>query len=101
MDLRALGIFLAIGLIAGFLASFVVGGGGLIRYLITGVIGAFVGATPQDIACATAAGLSCYGIAGEIAAQKSTRPMAFKLNLMDSMHALSAQDIVAMQRVES
>lgn len=65
------------------------------------VIGAFVGATPQDIACATAAGLSCYGIAGEIAAQKSTRPMAFKLNLMDSMHALSAQDIVAMQRVES
>lgn len=43
MDLKALGIFLAIGLIAGFLASFVVGGGGLIRYLITGVIGAFVG----------------------------------------------------------
>ena len=43
MDTRALLIFLAIGLAAGFLASFVVGGGGLIRYLITGVIGAFVG----------------------------------------------------------
>lgn len=43
MDLRALLIFLGMGLIAGFLASFVVGGGGLIRYLITGVIGAFVG----------------------------------------------------------
>ncbi len=36
-------IFLVIGLVAGFLASLVVGGGGLVRYLITGVIGAFVG----------------------------------------------------------
>ena len=43
MDTRSLLIFLAIGLIAGFLASFIVGGGGLVRYLITGVIGAFVG----------------------------------------------------------
>jgi uncharacterized membrane protein YeaQ/YmgE (transglycosylase-associated protein family) len=43
MDTRALLIFLAIGLVAGFLASFVVGGGGLVRYLITGVIGAFAG----------------------------------------------------------
>lgn len=43
MDMKALGIFLAMGLIAGFLASFVVGGGGLVRYLITGVVGAFVG----------------------------------------------------------
>jgi len=36
-------VFLLIGLVAGFLASLVVGGGGLIRCLITGVIGAFVG----------------------------------------------------------
>jgi uncharacterized membrane protein YeaQ/YmgE (transglycosylase-associated protein family) len=43
MDTRSLLIFLAIGLVAGFLASFIVGGGGLVRYLITGVIGAFVG----------------------------------------------------------
>jgi uncharacterized membrane protein YeaQ/YmgE (transglycosylase-associated protein family) len=43
MDTRALLVFLAIGLVAGFLASFIVGGGGLVRYLITGVIGAFVG----------------------------------------------------------
>ena len=43
MDTRSLLIFLAIGLVAGFLASFIVGGGGLARYLITGVIGAFVG----------------------------------------------------------
>jgi len=31
------------GVIAGFLASILVGGSGLIRYLITGVLGAFVG----------------------------------------------------------
>jgi uncharacterized membrane protein YeaQ/YmgE (transglycosylase-associated protein family) len=37
-------IWLVIGIIAGWLASLVVGGGGgLIRYLITGIIGAFVG----------------------------------------------------------
>ena len=41
---RALIAFLITGLIAGFLASIVLGGGGLLRYLITGVIGAFVGA---------------------------------------------------------
>ena len=43
MDAKSLLIFLAIGVVAGFLASFIVGGGGLVRYLITGVIGAFVG----------------------------------------------------------
>lgn len=42
-DTKALVVFLLIGLVAGFLASIVVGGGGLIRYLITGVLGAFVG----------------------------------------------------------
>ena len=43
MDAKALLVFLVIGIVAGFLASLVVGGGGLIRYLVTGVIGAFVG----------------------------------------------------------
>lgn len=36
-------IFLAIGLVAGWLAGLVLGGGGLLRNLIVGVIGAFVG----------------------------------------------------------
>ncbi len=40
---KAILTFLAIGLVAGFLASFLVGGGGLIRYLVSGVLGAFVG----------------------------------------------------------
>jgi len=43
VNTRQLVIFLAIGLLAGFLASIFVGGGGIIRFLITGVIGAFVG----------------------------------------------------------
>ncbi len=41
---RDLLVFAVIGILAGFLASFVDGGHGLIRYLVTGVIGAFVGA---------------------------------------------------------
>jgi len=37
-------IWAVIGIVAGWLASVVVGGGGgLVRYLITGLIGAFVG----------------------------------------------------------
>jgi len=36
-------IFAVIGLVAGWLASFLVGGGGLLQYLVSGVIGAFVG----------------------------------------------------------
>ena len=38
-------VFLAvIGLVAGYLASIILGGsGGLIRYLVSGVLGAFVG----------------------------------------------------------
>lgn len=43
VDITTLLIFLGIGLIAGWLASLVLGGGGLVRNLIVGVIGAFVG----------------------------------------------------------
>lgn len=43
MDARGLIIFLVIGLVAGWLASFIVGGGGLVKYLVSGVLGAFVG----------------------------------------------------------
>jgi uncharacterized membrane protein YeaQ/YmgE (transglycosylase-associated protein family) len=43
VNTRALLVFLGIGLVAGFLASLIVGGGGLITYLISGVIGSFVG----------------------------------------------------------
>ena len=44
IETRALIIFAIIGIVAGFLASLLLGGGGgLLRYLITGIIGAFVG----------------------------------------------------------
>lgn len=42
-DLVQLLIFLAIGLAAGWLAGLVMGGGGLLRNLVAGVIGVFVG----------------------------------------------------------
>jgi uncharacterized membrane protein YeaQ/YmgE (transglycosylase-associated protein family) len=44
IETRTLVIFAIIGILAGFLASVLIGGGGgILRYLITGVIGAFVG----------------------------------------------------------
>jgi uncharacterized membrane protein YeaQ/YmgE (transglycosylase-associated protein family) len=41
--LRHVVVFLVIGAIAGWLASWIVGGSGLLTYLLSGVIGAFVG----------------------------------------------------------
>ena len=44
LDAQQLIIWAVIGIITGWLASVVVGGGGgLLRYLVTGLIGAFVG----------------------------------------------------------
>jgi uncharacterized membrane protein YeaQ/YmgE (transglycosylase-associated protein family) len=43
-NLKSLLIMAVIGIVAGFLASLLVGGGGgIIRYLISGILGAFVG----------------------------------------------------------
>jgi uncharacterized membrane protein YeaQ/YmgE (transglycosylase-associated protein family) len=43
MDQKNIVIALVLGLVAGWLASFVVGGYGIVQYLISGVIGSFVG----------------------------------------------------------
>ncbi len=43
MELQSILVSAVIGIVAGWLASFVVGGGGLVGYLISGVIGSFVG----------------------------------------------------------
>lgn len=40
---RAIIVFALIGLVAGWLASILVGGSGLVRYLVSGVLGSFVG----------------------------------------------------------
>jgi uncharacterized membrane protein YeaQ/YmgE (transglycosylase-associated protein family) len=42
-ELQSLLIFLLTGLVAGWIASLVLGGGGLLRNLVVGVIGALVG----------------------------------------------------------
>jgi len=41
--IRHVVVFLVIGAIAGWLASWIVGGSGLLGYLLSGVLGAFVG----------------------------------------------------------
>ena len=43
MDPKGIIAMLVIGLVAGWLASFIVGVGGLISYIIWGVLGSFVG----------------------------------------------------------
>ncbi|MCX5494112.1 GlsB/YeaQ/YmgE family stress response membrane protein [Kaistia dalseonensis] len=43
VQLKSILIWIVIGLLAGWLASIVVGGGGLIRNIIVGLIGAVVG----------------------------------------------------------
>ena len=43
-NVKNLLVIAVIGIIAGFLASLILGGGGgLVRYLVTGILGAFVG----------------------------------------------------------
>ena len=49
-DITPIIVFLAIGLLAGWLASLVLGGGGLLRNLIVGVIGSFVGGYVLNLA---------------------------------------------------
>lgn len=49
-DITPIIVFLAIGLVAGWLASLVLGGGGLLRNLIVGVIGSFVGGYVLNLA---------------------------------------------------
>ena len=43
LDAQTVVIVIVVGLVAGSLASFVVGGYGALRYLVTGLLGAIVG----------------------------------------------------------
>jgi len=62
------------------------------------VIGCFAG-VESDFAKAGAAALSCFGIAGEIAAKKACGPMEFKQRLLDSLYALETKTVKKMQRI--
>ena len=49
METRSIVIALIIGLVAGWLASILVGGGGgIVAYLVSGIIGSFVGSFVLD-----------------------------------------------------
>jgi uncharacterized membrane protein YeaQ/YmgE (transglycosylase-associated protein family) len=43
LDAQTVIVILVVGLVAGWLASFIVGGYGAVRYLVTGLLGAIVG----------------------------------------------------------
>ena len=48
MEGKNIVIAIIIGIVAGWLASFIVGGYGIVQYLISGVIGSFVGSFLLD-----------------------------------------------------
>ena len=52
-EITSLVIFLLTGLAAGWIASLILGGKGLVRYLVVGVIGALVGGYVLRLAHAT------------------------------------------------
>ena len=62
------------------------------------MIGAFC-AVEKDPAKAAAAALSCFGVAGELAAKKARAPMAYKAALIDAVYALAEGDVRKMARV--
>lgn len=63
------------------------------------VIGVFA-AVEKDLGLAAAAGLTCFEIAAECAAQRSKGPASFKQELFDCLYVLEKSKIDKMQRVE-
>ncbi len=63
------------------------------------VIGSF-SAVEKDYVKAAAAALSCFGIAGEIAAEKSFGPGTFKINFYDAVYNLSQEQIESKSRIK-
>ena len=65
----------------------------------TALCGAFA-AVNEDPKVATAHAMAAMGIAGEMAAEKSTGPGSLQLNLYDSLYAITAEDVASRLRVE-
>jgi len=63
------------------------------------VIGTFVGAAPEQIPEAAAAGLACYEIAAELAVKKSEGPGTFVQHLFDCIATLDEKQVRAMEQV--
>ncbi|MFC1620812.1 hydroxyethylthiazole kinase, partial [Candidatus Omnitrophota bacterium] len=63
------------------------------------VIGAF-SAVEKDLAKASAAGLTCYEIAAELACKESSGPGTFKERLFDNIYNLDKEKIEKLKRIE-
>ncbi|MBN1532477.1 MAG: hydroxyethylthiazole kinase [Spirochaetes bacterium] len=62
-------------------------------------LGTFAGACPEDLPRAAVAGLVCYEIAAELAAENSAGPGTFKTLLFDRVASLTPATIESQQRV--
>ncbi len=67
--------------------------------MATSVIGTFA-AVEKDLVAASVAGLVCYEVAAEIAAQEAKGPGSFKEKLFDAVFNLDADTINRMQKIE-
>lgn len=59
----------------------------------TAIVGAFL-AVDRDPVSAAAGALLCFGVAGEIAAQKTKAPGSMMINLIDALYTVSPQTII-------
>jgi hydroxyethylthiazole kinase len=64
------------------------------------VIGAFA-AVETNLPLAAACALSAYGVAAELAAEKSLGPSSFKGNLLDCFHSLRREDILSRANISA
>ena len=67
--------------------------------MVASVIGCFA-AVEKNCTDAAAAALSCFGIAGELAAKEAKAPQAFKQQLFDELYGLDAKTVSGMQKIE-
>ena len=66
--------------------------------MATAVIGCFV-AVADDPLVGTAAGLACFGLAGELAVAESSGPGSFKVGLFDRLYALTPEIVSHRARI--
>ena len=65
---------------------------------LSAIVAAFASLTPDGFV-ATAAAITVYGIAGEMAAEKASRPGSFRVAFLDMLDAVGEDDIKARIRV--
>ncbi len=63
------------------------------------LLGCFA-AVEKNHAIASAAALSCFGIAAELASKNATKPATFKQELFDQLHSLNSVNANALQKIK-